>query len=286
MKFLWAILLAPLAACSIDDADPEPVAQSTQVAGLTQTEGVIWAHHRLGESTATVHAQFVRARGVDAATALGALDIWRPDTDLALDACQVQHPMVFDASEGAHIEMLDAGTLTVGAGFGVARIETRQLPDFGQVSGVIYANLQGYGLPPVDVPFAEGETYIWQASGAEIGPLSVEIVAPKIPVILASDVSDFTKQVPWSADLELEWEAGQSESQLYLDLEGEGVTITCRLEDDGTFALGPALIEPLKATGAGASATLRRVATVPVTVPGVDRAELVFAAADSLFLFW
>lgn len=288
MKFYWAILLTLLAACTADDVDvetPLPV----QVEPVIESAGVIWADYALGMSSASVHAQFVRVRGISVEQAMAALDVWMPDTELALDACAVRRAPKFETGVDVQVELLNAGPLTIESAFGRAFIEGRHLPDLGQISGVVYGNDAGYGRDLIVVPYEAGLPYRWALPGGEIGGVEAQMEAPEVPVVLSGTVFDTAKLSQLNdPEFVLEWQPPTvGAAGLFLSIAtGDGGAIECRLEDDGTFTLPGALLEPLRQNGQGAELVLRRVSVQALEIAGVDHTQLVFGARDSLFLFW
>lgn len=278
MKYVWTILLLPLVACASDELEFEEPAR-TQVEAVTQSAGVIWAEYGSRAESVSVQAQFVRVQGISANQAMAALDVWRPDTDLALDACVVRDGASFDGGDEVVVELLDAGALTITSPVGESWIQGRRLPDIGQVSGVVYGSEAGFGRDAVVIPYAPGANYRWTATGAEVGAFDVEVMAPEVPLVLSATRQD--------GDVTLTWVATESPSSLYLTVEAPGGgEIECRLEDDGVFALPTSLLAPFFSAGEGGELVLRRVVAEPIHVSGIDDTQLVFGARDSLFLFW
>ncbi|MEZ4460896.1 MAG: hypothetical protein R3E66_14465 [bacterium] len=286
MKYPLHILaaLVGLTACSADEIEPSTVTTEVESA-LTERIGAISAEYSPGELSATFNAQFVRVRGISADQALSALDVWRPDPELALDACTVKAQPIFESTDDVQVELLDAGPIAIGSDFGQVQIQPRRLPDVDRVAGVVYGNESGFDVAPVTLPYEPGAAYRLAASGGEVGNIDVTLVAPDVPRIMNALEADDRLRV--QNDLHLMWNAqSDATASLFLAITAaDGTVMSCRLEDDGDFTLPSSLLEPFKSTR-GAELTLRRVTMKDTDVDGLDRVRIVFGARDSLFLFW
>lgn len=279
-----SLLATALAACSSDDTDasmPDAEVESAQV----EQVGSVWAEYVPGQESASIHAQFVRVHGISADHALAALDVWRPETDLALDACSLRSRPSFASGDNVSVELLDAGPISIDADFGQVTIHSRRLPDVDRVSGVVYGNESGFDVAPVILPYEAGVTYHLTATGAEIGAIDVALVAPAIPQIL--NETDAARRLAVQDEVRLQWDP-QSDpgADLFLAISAaDGQVMNCHLEDDGEFVLPAALVEPFRHAGSG-ELTLRRVSIIDADVDGLEHTRIVFGARDSLFLFW
>ncbi len=287
LRLTYVVLLVGLAACSTDDIEPE--ARVENESALTETVGSVWAEYQPGAPSASIHAQFVRVQGISAEHALAALDVWRPDTELALDACSLREAPEFSASGDVDIKLLSAGPIAVSSDFGRVEILGRRLPDVDRVSGVVYGNEEGFDVASLQVPYEPGGIYRLMAAGGDVGKFDVSLVAPAVPTILTGSVSELEKHSQLGdAEFELTWETqADPGSELFMVVEAaDGATMNCHLEDDGEFTVPGVLLEPFRTSGRGAELTLRRVSIIDAEVDGLERTRIVFGARDSLFLFW
>lgn len=287
LRLSYLLLAAGLSACSVDDVEPEARVESESA--LTERVGSVWAEYQPGSTSASIHAQFVRVQGISAEHALAALDVWRPDTELALDACSLREAPEFSASGDVQIELLNAGPIAVSSDFGRVEILGRRLPDVDSVSGVVYGNEEGFDVASLLVPYEAGSIYRLSALGGEVGKFDVSLVAPAIPTILTGGVSELEKHSRLGdAEFELTWETqADPGAELFMVVEAaDGSTMNCHLEDDGEFTVPGVLLEPFRANGRGAELTLRRVSIIDADVEGLERTRIIFGARDSLFLFW
>ncbi len=279
-SYILSLLLVGTVACNTDDG-LEPVDAGTQQSELIEERfGTVLAEYH-GGGTA-IHAQFIDARGITIDSAERALEVWSPDTELDVDACTVRAEPLPNA-DAMRLRLLDAGPIRLTGADSRIELEGRRLPDFSSsVSGVVYGNEEGFELDRAELTYDPFERYRITAEGSdEMGGFTVWLIAPDVPRLASVE-----ETLPVRDELALEWDGSGASSytELYLDVRGkstgpESPRLTCRLEDDGRFALPRAIFEQLGSTKFDVA--LRRVHRVRADVQGLEGADFVFAATDA-----
>ena len=179
---------------------------------------------------------------------------------------------------GGEVRLLDVGVVDVRAGAQEARLAPRRFPDlWNVVSGVLYGT---------EGPFPAGA---WRFSapgsassgfgGFEVSAVSPEpirdVVVNERPMPLGNGAA---LTLPRSGALSLRWMRGTDPSdRVAVVFEGATTSIECGARDEGALDVDGAWSERIREIARGdAQVSVRRVRVKPFTVPGADRARLVF----------
>ena len=235
--------------------------------------------HRHGDPAGRVQlaaeAQFVRYRNAEAAgieALLGAAP-----QDLGRDECRVldrraRSGAAFADGPEPEVALLDAGDLLLRGPSGQSAFQSRRYPDLVPfVAGVYYAESE----PPLDLEQGpSGEVQIIGVGGAEVGSFAATVPLPlEAPVAEAS----------WDGTgIELRWTPVGDPEGLRIevrDARGDGRSVTCAADDDGSFTIPAALVQSLGARDVRVSA--ERVRRQPFVGAGVDGGEIVASLRDT-----
>jgi hypothetical protein len=279
---LAAALLLGAMACNTDDGIESNDAGESRAELQEARYGTVLAEFHASDSSTDFHAQFMDARGISIDDAERALEIWSPDSTLDIDTCSVRTGGI-DNAELMQLRLLDVGPIRVTGADSRIELFGRSLPDFSTtVSGVIYGNDEGFELDRAELTYDPFERYRVTAEGTdEMGGFTVWLMAPDVPRLASVEES-----LKIQDELDVVWDASgvTNYTELYLDVRPDtsglaAPRMTCRIEDDGQFALPRAVVEQLGSDSF--SVELRRVHRVPVDVEGLDGTEFLFAASDS-----
>jgi len=178
---------------------------------------------------------------------------------------------------GGEVRLLDVGAVDVRAGFVDSRMSPRRFPDlWNVVSGVLYG---------MEGNFAAG-TWRFAAPGSAssgIGAFEVSADAPEaIRDVMLNDRPTglgpgATLNLPRSGPLALRWSRGTApEDRVAISFEG-ATTIVCGARDEGALDIDTSWMDRIREIARGdAQVAVRRVRVRAFSVPGADRARLVF----------
>lgn len=295
-----AALLFFAAACSVDERAPKIDVDRAPASGETRA-GTLLAEYPSGRAqpadSVRIHAQFLDIHGIEYGRALEALEVWSPDFELDLDACELHSASLHEqaAPEDIRLELLDLGPITVDTPEETILLQARRLPDLLSLfSGVIYGTEQGFGDQPARVDFQPGESYVFSAPGnGPNGGFQLSLEAPR-PIYLEyigdEPVAD-AASLAWDFgdDLNITWRpSAQSAEDVFLRISAgfgpDRPRLNCRLEDDGTFHLPAALIQQIAADSSEIQVSLRRINARKTPVDGLERAEFIFSTVDQITL--
>lgn len=302
-----------LGACSAEESLPQIEVDRAPAAGETRA-GTLLAEYTsprtAGAGGVRVHAQFLDVQGIHYARALEALEVWRPDFDLGLDACEMHSAQLpgEERVDDIRLELLNVGPIRVRGPIEQIRLDARRLPDlWSTFSGVIYGTEQGADTGALRLGYLPGARYDFMAPGDGInGGFSVTLAAPRPIRIqrIGDEPADEDSWLGWDFDRDLRifWHpfadpladataaerAAHRGEEVFLRISAgfgpDRPRLTCRLEDDGAFTLPAAWVQQLSSDSDELQLSLRRINARSVAMRGFDAAEFVFSTVDRLTL--
>lgn len=277
------------------DVDPDTGVDETR-AGALVAEYVTPRSERAGGLG--VHAQFLDVKGVNYDTALEALEVWSPDWQLHADACSLRSdPSLSEQrADTIRLELLDVGPITVRGPQEVFELEARRLPDLlSAFSGVIYGTEQSFGARNLDIDYAPGAQYEFDAPGrSSSAGFGVSLRAPE-PVHIGSIgglSTGHSGYIRWDFDRDavVEWapEVSGGADALFLDISSgfgpDRPRLSCRIEDDGSFVVPASILEQLATDSTELELSLRRINATSADIDGLETSEFIFSTVDQITL--
>ncbi len=254
------------------------------------------SHDRSGDAgDMMLQAQVVEARGVRAAPAIRALDVWLPPQDIEVGECQFEEPQRPDVSvEGAaSLRLLDVGDIEVTTPSQQIYLAPTRLPDLlASFHGVIYDR----GFSADDLAYEPDQRWQMWAPGAEsTGPMDATMRTPEPMVLTGANgvaIADAQRRalIDDDQDLELVWSNLSEDDQVFIELHtGQGLratSVVCHSEDSGAFSVPASKIRDLARHGDRVEMRIRRVRSGDIAIDGVERAEYFFSVEDALEFGW
>lgn len=299
-------------ACSAEESLPQVEVDRAPAAGETRA-GTLLAEYTAPRGASSggvrVHAQFLDVHGIHYSRALEALEIWRPDFDLSLDACEMHSAQApsDERVDDIRLELLNVGPIQVRGPIEQIQLDARRLPDlWNTFSGVIYGTEQGADTGALRLGYLPGARYDFSAPGdGSNGGFSVTLAAPRpIRIMRVGDEpTDQSSALGWDFDQDLRifWHpvadlvdatpaerAARRGEEVFLRISAgfgpDRPRLTCRLEDDGAFTLPAAWVQQLSDDSNELKLSLRRINARSVAMRGFDTADFVFSTVDRLTL--
>ena len=246
-----------------------------------------------------IHAQFLDAKGVPVDTAFEALEMWSSDSELDRDACSMETtgaPPVADSGESdIRLDLLSVGPITVDGPARRLELEARRLPDLvTSFSGVIYGTDRSTTRTYQRLEYEPGADYTFHAPGStSAGGFEVTLKAPKpVRIEAASGKSGSGArdiELRRGRDFKIRWNTPKgTHGAIFFDVaSGYGPDrprLKCRLEDDGSFTLPGDIVSQLAENTSSLNASIRRVQSKDIDVPGLQDAEFNLSTVDRLTL--
>jgi len=261
---------------------------------------------------ARVHAQFLDVQGLEAGTALAALEIWQEPSSLDRDTCAIStdggsastRP---EQERRFRMQLLDVGPLSVRTGGRELTLTPRRIPDLSSAySGVVYGmdrTLQGAGGPSnatESLTFQPGQPYQFEAPGGSgTSGFEASVTAPApvdIVGISRRSASERLGRLSTKTPVRIEWDTQQSSQssvgsetadgrdggEVFLTVTGarSGAPLRCRLKDDGRFTLPAELVDEVAGEAERLTFVMRRVESRDIDVGGLDEMRMTISATD------
>ncbi|MFW5968856.1 MAG: hypothetical protein ACOCV2_15125 [Persicimonas sp.] len=299
LAVLLTVVLATVG-CSTDETTPQREVDRDADADEARAGTLLaeYAQPREGRAGGlSVHAQFIDVQGVSYDEALAALEVWYPDWNLSSETCDLREEPSISQTEADDIrmELLDVGPIDVRGPNEAIELQARRIPDLlSSFSGVIYGTDRSYEDRPLRLGFEPGARYDFDAPGTRhSGDFAVSLHSPQ-PVRIESIghrpiTDDARRDWDFDTDLTVQWRPepdDRNADALFLHLSSgfgpDRPSMTCRLEDDGSFAIPGPLLEQLSAESNELDLALRRVNTESVDIDGLETSEFVFSTVDEV----
>ena len=295
----FLVAIAPLwVGCTSEDSFVDDRSSEEDETVVEESYGALiasYTHDRSGGDQAVqFQAQVVEARGLRAAPALKALEVWLPPRHLDVGECEFQNRQSLQPhpDNTASLHLLDVGDIEVTTPTEQIHLSPMRLPDLlASFYGVIYDSTWGDHRLSYE---ADEQWSIWAPGADSTGPLEARFTTPAPMMLVAAngdEIAEYQREVliDDNQDLELVW-SHLSDDDVFIELQtGQGsraMAMTCRSEDVGAFSGPASKIRELSRHGDNVDLSIRRVRSDSMPIEGVESANHHFSVADHLQLRW